>query len=67
MRTEEKVEVGEHVVPAGGRLFADQVLQRAHAPPLTALVDRVQNERDHSLQIYARHDQPTGAHDVTPA
>ena len=38
--TEEEVEVADHVIPARGRFLADQVLQRAHALPLTAVIDR---------------------------
>jgi len=48
-RTKQEIEIVDHVVPLGGRVFSDEMGEVSHALPLTALINRLQNQRYHAL------------------
>ena len=48
-RTKQEIEIVDHVVPLGGRVFSDEMGEMSHALPLTALINRLQNQRYHAL------------------
>jgi len=56
-RTKQEIEIVDHVVPLGGRVFSDEMGEVSHALPLTALVNRLQNQRYHALVATQRSQQ----------
>jgi len=48
-RTKQEIQIVDHVVPLGGRVFSDEMGEVSHALPLTALINRLQNQRYHAL------------------